>query len=314
MNNSTPSVNSCANDYIAGSTFVVVAGVGLVIYIPIMIVLMNPKYKNDFSSPFYTIVKSLGFSDVFSLLLWMLLGIHTVTHGLVLPTSIVAYIFWLLLITWVVLIWHLVLMSLDRYVAICHVDKRDKILSGRNTLILIGFNYFFAWWLLICFVIPENQFGYSFSGYYPTHKDSICISVFHYFDYTECPVSFVFCLISQILVIRGFRAASAVQNLNEKTRRIREFRIFIQTVLLCSAFFICDLLYYTVWLMTDDIWINFYTGIVLWEVNNMAAAVIYITFNSSVRDKVGLMLLGTKKSKVSKISVGPSGTQLSNKL
>lgn len=294
------------NDYVVGFFFMLPALPGLIIYIPVMMVLLSPAYKKDFSSSFYVILKSLGFADIAALILWIILSLHTLTHGQMFPHQIVAFLFWPLDITWVVLVWHLVLMSINRYVAICHMTKMDSIFSIRNTLFFVGLIYFVAWLVLMPFAFPCCQMGFSFKGYFPVHRtDQIWFKIWQNFDFVEFPLAFVVCLASHILVTIKYRSIKRTahhpqsQQHNSQTSGNRrsdrkEFRMFLQTVTVCLAFLVCDLLYNTVWLGTSDIWINFFTGMWLWELNNMIGPVIYLIFNPSIRTKVISLCFGKK--------------------
>lgn len=247
-------------------------------------------------SPCYTFMISLGISDCTSLVGWMVIGIDTCTHGLVVPKIVVTVVLCFLVIGWGSLTTHEAMTAINRYVSVCHPTKHDAMFTKNKMKILLGISWFYA----ICVhaaatFIPPNMY-YSLDGYYAVWGNDVVTTYYTYEDITCCSMVFIICLFSYSSIMIKFArvrrqiAPTPVRTIQGKAQMLKERKDFIfqiklalQTSVRCLTFFVYDILYYLVSLYSTNLWAIFICSTYLWCLNNALNPWVYLIFNEQLR-------------------------------
>lgn len=284
--------NTKESDIIVGCLLLITAGFGLITYIPCLVAMWKSK---QLRSPCYTLMISLGLSDCLSCICWMVVGFYTCIHGTVIPEKVITACFSLLSFGWKCMKSHEVTTAINRYIAVCHATKHDKLYSKRNMIL----------WLVLIWVIstvenipsflPPNMV-YTLNGYYAVWMNKDITTFSSYEDLTGCTLVFVisvFCYTAIAVKFRQVRkqvapSATSIGGKNPQQDKERknfmfQFRLALQTSIRCFTFYIYDCLYYVISLYSDDLWVIFICGTYLWCLTNAMNPWIYLVFNNQLR-------------------------------
>lgn len=278
------------NDYIVASLFLSTSFFGLITYIPCLVAMYKSKHLK---SPCYTFMVSLGVSDCASLIGWFVIGLDTCTHGDIIPKKMITVVLCFLVIGWGSLTTHEVMISINRYIAVCHSSRHDLLFNRNRMVVLLSVSWFYA----ICIhasptFIPPNMY-YSLNGYYAVWASDAITTYYTYEDISCCSLVFLICIFSYISVIVKYahvrRQVSPNGKKNNKSRAkekkdaMFQFRLALQTSVRCLTFFIYDLLYYLVSFYSTNLWAVFICSTYLWCLNNALNPWVYLIFNEQLR-------------------------------
>lgn len=302
LNDSNMFNESCSfsyrNDYIVASLFMLTSVSGLVAYVPCLVVMIKSL---ELSSPVYTFMISLGISDCASLIGWIIIGLDTYTHGVVLPKTLITVVLCFLVIGWGSLTIHEAMVAVNRLVAVCFSSKHD-ILFGQNRMkFLLAVSWFYAICLhALATFIPPNMY-YTLQGYYAAWASDTVTLYYTYEDITCCSIVFSICITCYVFIIIKFtkvrkqvtpKLTSTHNNHSSKENKeaMFQFRLALQTAIRCLTFFAYDISYYIVPTYTDNLWAVFICSTYLWCLNNALNPFIYLCFNKQLRKAVRRVL------------------------
>lgn len=291
------------SDRIVGLLFIITSSISLVIYVPMLIVM----YKSSkLSSHCYTFMISQGVSDVFSLIGWIIIGIHTITHELLVPKLMITIVLCLLVVGWGSLTTHLAMIAINRYIAVCQPQHQNRLFQKRNMIILLGVSWFYAIFIhAMPTFIPPNMI-YSLNGYFATWESDVITKYYTIEDITCCSIVSVVCVFcySAIIIkyaqVRRQIAPSVVivdvAKIKERRDGRRQFKLALQTAIRCVTFLVYDLLYYVVSLYSTNLWAVFICSTYLWCFNNALNPWIYLIFNEQLRTIMKNLILSNSAS------------------
>lgn len=201
----------------------------------------------------YAIIFSLGISDLASLITWIIIGLHTMTHAKIFPNLLIRHSLCVLVVGWGSLTVHIGLLSVNQFVAICKSDKHSLLFS-RTRMYFI----FTRCWVYAIFVhafptfLPPNM-NYYLDGYTAKWDNPVITSYYFAEDITWCSSMFLLvfaCYAAIIIRYRRSRQQFSILPASTIAARVRQFRLALQCMIKCFAFFFYDLLYYIISYLT----------------------------------------------------------------
>lgn len=286
--NSTDSAGrtTFSDDYVAGACFLITAIWGLLGYAIVLPAIWSSKKLRH---PCYSIIFSLGISDSASLIAWVLVGVHTVTHASLIPDLIIRHSLCVLVVGWGSLTVHIGVLGINRYMAICATEKHDKAFTKKKLIFI-----FIGCWIYAIFVhafptfLPPHM-GYVLDGYAAVWDNPTITDYYFVEDISWCSFIFslnVVCYAAIIVRYRQIRKQITEMPASAVNARMRQFRLALQCMIRCFSFFFYDLLYYVIGYITANIWLTFICSTYLWAFNNALSPWVNLAFDRQLRTVV----------------------------
>lgn len=285
------------NSIITGASTLVLVVPGFSVYTIVLIVMLQPCNKKYYGTSYYTIAKSLAFTDILTLSVKILLSLHLICSGQIFGQLLFTIIGWIFYMTWVVLIWHLVLMALNRCFKLCWTAKFDLIFQQRNVTVMLSLIYIFAGLLSFSYLIPGYELNYDFENFTVIPPNSLWHEIYTLVDYVATPLAFVIVTTSNVLVLRTIRST---RNSGIHTPWRHELHVFLQAGIISILCFLSNLMFYVVTFLTSNIWIVFVSSNVSFTANNILPPFVYLSCNRTLRAHVRLLIvkLNIRKRKI----------------
>lgn len=260
--------------------------VGLLVYVPILYIMCTSKLLK---APCYSFMINLGISDVISLISWIIVGVHTATHGHQVPHPLMVVILCLLVIGWGNLSVSLAMIAVSIYIAVCHPLKQTNLFGWKRVKLLLAFCWFYAIAIHASpTFIPPNMVYLisSYICYWPNEK------VQKYYEYEDPTFAFIvvalclFCYLN--IIVKYAKSRKRVIPKNDanffSVEGRRQFKLALQTAIRFATFFIYDISYYIVSGDCEaNLWVKFIFCTYLWCLNNALSPFIYLMFNMQIR-------------------------------
>lgn len=279
------------NDAIVASLIIITSLFGLITYIPCIAAICKAK---QLKSPCYTFIISLGFSDCTSLFAWLIIGIHTASHGMLIPKSIVTAIFAMLDIGWGSLAIHEAMIAVNRYIAVCHPDKHELYFNRKRMIILLIMSYLYAVGIHASATFVPPHMVYFMKSYTARWLNQNVIAYYTYSEPLCAAIIFIICIFSYVSVIVKYThvrklvspdttIANKSKEAKDKKEAMFQFRLTLQTAIRSLTFFCYDLLFFFITFSTSNLWAVFICATYLWCLNNAICPWIYLCFNGRLR-------------------------------
>lgn len=283
LDNIEPSSKSDSNDFIVACLIIITSLLGLIFYLPCLFAMFLSKKLN---SPCYTFMISLAVSDCICLLAWFIIGLDTCTHGTIIPKRLMTVSMCIQSVGWGNIKIHEPMISVNRYIAVCHKDKHDHMFSKNKMIILITVSWLYAV-VVDAFPAYVADVYYTLDGYYFGWNNQGMSTYSTYYDLATSSAMFLISILCYVKIIMKFakvrkEVTAKVVNSHKKDLVV-QFKLALQTAIRFLFFFIDDLLYYVVAFKGADMWPTFVVCTYLWCMNNAINGWIFVTFNPQLR-------------------------------
>lgn len=180
-------------------------------------------------------------------------------------------------------------------------EKLDFLFSRSRMYFIVT-----ACWVYAIFIhafptfLPPHM-NYVLDGYAAIWDNPYITNYYFVEDISCCSCVFVLvctCYAAIIIRYRKIRQQFTVLPSSTVAARVRQFRLALQCMIRCFAFFFYDIIYYIIGYLTDGIWLTFICSTYLWAFNNALSPWLYLAFDRQLRATVKAWFYKTDLEKV----------------